>query len=126
VDRHLVVQGHFDIASGRNAMQQLLSRDPRPTAVFAGNDPMAIGAIYACRDAGLAIPGDISIVGAGNIEGVHHPFPFLTTVDWPRHDLGRTAASFLIEAIIHSEGEQSRVCVFEPTLLRRQSAGPAG
>ena len=87
--------GRFDIESGREAMRKLIALAPRPTAVFAGNDPMAIGAFYACKEAGLAVPADISIVGAGNIEGAHHPNPFLTTVDWPRVELGRAAAGAL-------------------------------
>jgi len=84
VNQKWIQAGNFDIGSGREAMQQLLRSRPRPTAVFAGNDPMAIGAVYALREAGLNIPGQVSVVGAGNIEGSHHPNPFLTTVDWPR------------------------------------------
>jgi LacI family transcriptional regulator len=82
--KELIESGNFDIQSGREAMKRLLQLKSPPTAVFAANDPMAIGAVYACRDAGLDVPLDISIVGAGNIEGAHHPNPFLTTVDWPR------------------------------------------
>ena len=115
-----VAAGRFDIESGRDAMKKLLALSPRPTAVFAGNDPMAIGAFYACREAGLAVPADISIVGAGNIEGAHHPNPFLTTVDWPRVDLGRAAAAMLIAAIANPSGA-ARVEILAPRLLLRQS-----
>ena len=118
-----IVSGDFGIDAGRVAMQRLLSIEPRPTAVFAANDPMAIGAVYACREAGLKIPSDISIVGAGNIEGPHHPTPFLTTVDWPREELGRVAAAMLLEAIKNPEHRESQDRVFEPKLLIRQSTG---
>jgi LacI family transcriptional regulator len=118
-----IVSGDFGIDSGREAMQRLLAVEPRPTAVFAANDPMAIGAVYACREAGLQVPADISIVGAGNIEGPHHPTPFLTTVDWPREELGRVAAAILLETIKHPEHRDPSMRVFEPRLLIRQSTG---
>ncbi len=124
VNRDWVVRGRFDIESGREAMRTLLQAEPRPTAVFAGNDPMAIGAVYACRDAGLAVPSDLSIIGAGNIEGAHHPNPFLTTVDWPRQELGRTAATLLIAAIAHPSHRNQGAKVFTPRLLNRQSTAP--
>jgi LacI family transcriptional regulator len=120
VRREWIVAGNFDIESGREAMRHLLRLNARPTAVFAGNDPMAIGAVYACRDAGLRIPADVSIVGAGNIEGAHHPNPFLTTVDWPRVELGKTAAALLLEVIANPGGAAAGK-VFEPRLLIRQS-----
>jgi len=117
--------GKFDIESGRQAMTALLRTKPRPTAVFAGNDPMGIGAVYACRDAGLAVPADISVVGAGNIEGTHHPNPFLTTIDWPRAELGRTAGNLLL-SIIRQGAEQNieTVKTLPPQLLIRQSTAP--
>ncbi len=117
--------GKFDIESGREAMAALLRTKPRPTAVFAGNDPMGIGALYACRDAGLSVPGDVSVVGAGNIEGAHHPNPFLTTIDWPRGELGRAAANLLL-SIIRQGAEQTieTVKILPPQLLIRQSTAP--
>jgi LacI family transcriptional regulator len=117
----LIAPGNFEIESGRRAMQRLLSAPLPPTAVFAANDPMAIGAVYACRDAGLQVPSDVSIIGAGNIEGMHHPNPFLTTIDWPRVDLGRAAARMLLEAIADPKRQEPALAVFAPTLLVRQS-----
>lgn len=121
VNRNWIVAGDFYIEGGRAAMKKLLELDPRPTGVFAANDPMAIGAVYACRDAGLRVPEDISIVGAGNIEGQHHPNPFVTTLDWPREELGRTAATLLLAVINEPGRATSTVKVFEPRLLLRQS-----
>ena len=121
VKREWVEQGDFQIAGGQAAMARLLARKRRPTAVFAANDPMAIGAIYACREAGLRVPEDVSVVGAGNIEGAHHPNPFVTTVDWPRVELGHAAARALLAAISGTERPGRAVTVFEPRLLVRQS-----
>jgi LacI family transcriptional regulator len=119
-----VVRGRFDMDSGREAMNQLLALHPRPTAVFAGNDPMAIGAMYACREAALDVPGDISIIGSGNIEGAYHPNPFLTTIDWPRVELGRTAGALLLAAIENPEQQRVLAETFAPQLLSRQSTRP--
>lgn len=125
INKEWVVHGTFDIESGRQAALNLFRAAAPPTAVFAGNDPMAIGAIYACRELGLAVPGEVSIVGAGNIEGAHHPNPFLTTIDWPRAELGRTAVTLLLAALANREHPQSRVEIFTPQLLCRQSTAPA-
>ena len=67
VDDSLVAEGTFLQADGEAAMRVLLQRSPRPSAVFVANDPMAIGAMKAVWDAGLRIPEDVAIVGAGNI-----------------------------------------------------------
>lgn len=125
-ERDFIVIGNFELESGREAMRKLLELNPRPTAVFAANDPMALGAVYACRDVGLEVPRDISIVGAGNIEGPHHPNPFLTTIDWPREELGRIAAGMLLEAIKNPRQPAPPSKVLKPRLLIRQStAKPA-
>jgi DNA-binding LacI/PurR family transcriptional regulator len=116
----LMPRGDFEIEGGRAAMKKLLMISRRPDAVFAANDPMAIGAVYACREAGLEVPGDVSIIGAGNIEGPHHPNPFLTTIDWARVELGRRAAELLISAIRGERPEAAEI-VLNPELLVRQS-----
>jgi len=119
-----IIPGNFDFESGGVAMRGLLALKPRPTAVFAANDPMAVGAIFACREAGLRVPEDISIVGAGNIEGQNDPSPFLTTLDWPREGLGRLAATLLLSAIDNPARNSREVRVLKPRLLARQSTGP--
>lgn len=120
VRKERIVAGNFGPEGGRSAMQQLLHLAHPPTAVFAANDPMAVGAIFACRDAGVRVPEDISIVGAGSIEGSNLPAPFLTTIDWPRRDLGRSAARMLLTKIANPEEESSET-VFDPQLLVRES-----
>jgi LacI family transcriptional regulator len=79
--------------------------------------------VHACREAGLEVPKDISIVGVGNIEGDQHPTPFLTTVDWPRDELGRTAARLLLEAFA-AKPEANPVRIFKSRLLVRKSTAP--
>jgi LacI family transcriptional regulator len=124
VNPKFTVKGGFDYNGGREAMTRLLAAKQQPTAVFAANDPSAIGAIQACREAGLRIPADISIIGAGNIEGAIHPSPFLTTADWPRLELGRAAAKMLLRMIPPKHEHRSQRKIFQPRILVRQSTGP--
>lgn len=119
------VTGDFTPAGGYEAMRRLLRLESRPTAVFAGNDPAAIGAVHACWDMGLAVPGDISIVGAGSIENSFYPTPFLTTIDWSRRELGAEAARILVNLVAGGPPPDKLDIVFRPTLLVRKSTGPA-
>jgi LacI family transcriptional regulator len=115
-----IAASDYQKQGGFTAMQALLQASRRPTAVFATNDPSAIGAIAACREAGLDVPRDMSIVGAGCIEGSYHPNPFVTTVDWPRTELGRRAAEMLLSMVAGEKIEQRHV-VLKPQLRVRQS-----
>jgi LacI family transcriptional regulator len=122
-----IASGAFQIVDGYEAMQRLLALPQRPTAVFATNDPAGIGAIRACRDSGLRVPEDVSIVGAGTVEGPLYPNPFLTTVDWSRQTLGESAALMLLDSIRNDAsrtGREFHEKIAEPGLLIRQSTAP--
>jgi LacI family transcriptional regulator len=94
-----VVRGGFKEADGYRGMKKLLTMKPRVDAVFAANDPSAIGAMKAVWDAGLRVPEDVAIVGAGDIAlGDLLRVP-LTTISWSREDQGRTAAELLLDRI---------------------------
>jgi LacI family transcriptional regulator len=126
ISSNWIVQTSFDMEGGRRATERLLSRALFPTAIFAANDPLALGAIYSCREAGLRIPQDVSVMGVGNIEGPYHPNPFLTTIDWPRQELGRKAASFLLQALSGPERNSTNSYVFQPQVLARHSTAAVG
>lgn len=124
VDKEWITGKDFVNTTGYACMRKLLQLRPRPTAVFAANDPLAIGAVKACREMGFRVPEDISIVGAGCVEGDHNPNPFLTTVYWPNQEMGRAAAQLLLDAIANSEGGETHIRTFAPKLLVRHSSGP--
>lgn len=85
------VQGDSTVASGEAAMEQLLARQPVPTAIFAANDEMAIGAIRAAKRAGLKVPQDLSVIGF-NDQGLAEIYdPQLTTIRIPTRELGYRA-----------------------------------
>ena len=89
----------FEFVEGRAAMQRMLQLDRPPTAVFCANDVQAIGALSECRDAGLSVPSDISIVGFDDMPIAQYITPKLTTVRVPAQEMGDSAAKRLIAAI---------------------------
>ncbi|GAP63328.1 LacI family transcriptional regulator [Ardenticatena maritima] len=112
--------GDFSERSGQKAMRRLLQVSPRPTAVYAINDRMAIGAIRAARDAGLNVPDDISVVGFDDIPVAPYINPPLTTMRQPLYELGAEAARLLHEIIANGAASVSRV-VLPATLIERNT-----
>ncbi|MEU4688302.1 LacI family DNA-binding transcriptional regulator [Actinoplanes sp. NPDC023714] len=91
-----VVAGDFYLDSGHAAMTRLLARDPRPTAVFAAGDEMAVGAIKAIHEAGLRVPDDVAVIGFDDIEVAALIPPGLTTVTQDKIGFGTAAAESLM------------------------------
>jgi LacI family transcriptional regulator len=87
-------------------MERLLEAHPLPTAIFAGNDKMAIGALQVAKERGLRAHQDITIVGFDGIEAVKYTDPPLPTVEQPLGELGRVAATILMERIKGGEAKQ--------------------
>ncbi|MCM3633889.1 LacI family DNA-binding transcriptional regulator [Paenibacillus camelliae] len=115
-----VIEGGYTLDSGKAAMKQLLMLEQRPTAVFACNDILAIGAIQAVRESGLRVPEDISIVGYDNTILATIVDPPLTTVAQPIKEIGERAVALLVEQIQSKESLRQRV-VLMPDLVVRQS-----
>jgi LacI family transcriptional regulator len=104
-DPALIMQGDYTREGGRLAMHRLLALSAPPTAVFAGNDLMALGALVAAREAGVRVPEDIAIVGYDDIPEASVAVPALTTVAVPKYEMGRVAAELLL-ARLRGEGSQ--------------------
>ncbi len=94
-----IVQGDFTLKSGSFAMEKLLLSKPLPTAVFALNDMMAIGAMATARRNGYRIPEDFSIIGFDNIELASAIVPSLTTIAQPVGQIAETAVDRLLEKV---------------------------
>ncbi|HWD41494.1 MAG TPA: LacI family DNA-binding transcriptional regulator [Fimbriimonas sp.] len=99
VPPHWVEFGNFTNPGGAAAMSRLLSLKPYPTAVFCANDEMAMAAIEVIKQAGLDVPGDISVLGFDNIPASAIIQPALTTVNHPLDTITKAAASSLYELI---------------------------
>lgn len=109
---------------GRRLMELLLTRDgPRPTALFAHNDSMAIGALAALRAAGLGCPDDISILGYNDAPLVDHIYPPLSTIRFPSDKIGRFAADIAM-ALIEDPRSVVGSTTFPPELVVRESTAP--
>jgi LacI family transcriptional regulator len=114
----------FSEESGYRAMQKLLGLSDRPTAVFAGNDMVAYGAMQAILDAGLSIPEDISIAGFDDDYLSRYLNPALTTVAQPSVGLGEAAARLLIQEITTPREPKSRgnERIILPTILAKRES----
>jgi DNA-binding LacI/PurR family transcriptional regulator len=130
-DERLLREGDFGERSGYESAQSLLAQEPRPAAIFAANDLMAVGAMAAVRDAGLAVPGDVSIVGFDGIVLGSYVRPALTTVSIPTYELGAAAMRMLLELVERKQDPQRGPApedggtVWLPTeLVVRESSGP--
>ena len=122
-----LVPAGFMEADGYRAMKRLLTVKPRIDAVFAANDPAAIGAMKAIWEAGLTVPDDIAVVGVGNITFGDMLRVPLTTVSWSRTEVGREAATLLLNRLDDqgAEDEAPRRVIVPPRLIVRESSGYA-
>lgn len=118
-----IVRGGFMDADGYRAMQRLLEVRPRVDAVFAANDPAAIGAMQAIWEAGLRVPDDIAVIGAGDIAHGDLLRVPLTTVGWAKEELGRRAAELIFDQIGGREELAFRRVIIPPRLVIRESSG---
>jgi LacI family transcriptional regulator len=117
------VEAGFMESDGYRAMKTLLAVRPHIDAVFAANDPAAIGAMKAIWEAGLRVPDDIAVVGAGDIaHGDLLKVP-LTTVSWSRKEQGLNAAELLLNGLDRDQKDAPRRVIIPPRLVVRESSG---
>lgn len=103
-DEQLVRAGDWGVQSGYDATRELLALTARPTAIFAANDLMALGAIYAAQEAGLRVPGDLAVVGYDDRDFAGYIRPAITTIRMPCEEMGCAGAEMLLNLI---EGKTS-------------------
>lgn len=99
LESDLVTEGPWTQKGGYGAVRVLLQRRPLPTAVFAANDLMAIGAMLGIQEAGLRIPDDIAVAGFDNIDQAACVTPSLTTVHQPKYEAGKKLAEILFHRL---------------------------
>ena len=98
-DERLIVQGAYGLQAGERAAEQLLLQRERPTAVFCFSDEIALGCMYALRQNGFDVPGDVSVIGFDDIPFARYSAPSLTTIAQPTEDIGKACASLLLDLI---------------------------
>ncbi len=121
------IAGDFTESSGFHAAAPLLALDPRPTAVFAANDSMAIGLMSALSAQSVHVPADMAVAGFDDIAIAQYLSPPLTTVHVDAYELGAQAVRLLVAAIGAEKGALARRVVLPATVVVRQSCGaPSG
>jgi len=112
----------FTEDDGYLAMKSWIADGELPSAIFAANDPAAIGAMTALHEAAIRVPDDVAIVGAGRIHYGDMLRVPLTTVTWSTLEMGQAAASLLLDSIT-GRSKTARQVVVKPELVIRQSCG---
>jgi LacI family transcriptional regulator len=121
-----VARGNFTTESGHAATSALLDLEEPPTAIFAFNDEMAIGALHAAHERGLQLPEELSVVGFDDLGGAAIVAPALTTVRQPLAEMGRMAVSLLIRLLDNQRLEALNVELATKLIVRRSTAPPRG
>ncbi len=121
----MIAEGAYTFDSGEKCAITLLHGKERPSAIFAGNDEMAMGVYSAARKAGLRIPEDISVVGYDDTPVVARVWPPMTSVRSPIRDVGFSAAKLLMDQKDLAGGAASgHKDIFELELIVRESTAP--
>jgi LacI family transcriptional regulator len=114
--------GEYEDSAGYSAMRRLLALEPRPDGVFCYNDPVAAGAIKAILEAGLKVPQDVAVIGAGNVHYSDLLRVPLSTIDQSSSLIGQTAAELLMDAMRTKGSIVPRRILFSPQLVVRESS----
>jgi DNA-binding LacI/PurR family transcriptional regulator len=120
----VVIHGDHTFHGGYAMMHAALAKDARITAVFAGNDVIAFGAVRAILEAGRNIPDDISIIGFDNVELAIVMHPPLTTIHQPKYEIGHAAVDMLLNAGARAAVRLPEHRILGVTLIERQSCAP--
>jgi LacI family transcriptional regulator len=118
-----VYRGSFTQNSGFEMAKEAMSLTPRPTAIFAANNFIAIGVMKAMQELELSVPEDIALVGFDDLPESLVVFPFLTAAAQPAHEMAIIATRLLLDRITGEASEGSQELVLPTELIIRQSAG---
>jgi LacI family transcriptional regulator len=122
-DDLILVEYPYGIENGASGFEAVIGHNPKPTAIFCGNDVLAVGALRRARELGFHVPNDVSITGFDDIELAQLVHPMLTTVHVPHREMGRTAARTLVDMVL--SGEPAKPTELAVTLKLRESLGKA-
>lgn len=124
--KEFVAEGAFTYESGVRAARKLLAKDDRPTAIFAANDEMAFGVMNVAHELGIAVPGDLSVVGFDGTRFATFVIPSLSTIRRPSRDMAGLGARKLLAFINGGvDAARSFETMVSPQFMPRESTGPA-
>ena len=122
--RSFEMDGDFTERSGYAAAVQLTETKPRPTAIFAANDSMAVGALSALADRNIAVPQEMTVVGFDDIPIAHYVAPPLTTIRVEIAELGRRSFAVLCDSIRDTTHPKRQECIGTTLVVRKSCAAP--
>jgi LacI family transcriptional regulator len=122
--RSLIARGNYTFETGVTAAERLLDLSPRPTAIFASNDEMAAGVVFAARERGISVPEELSVIGFDDTPIAAHIWPPLTTVRWPIVSMARSAARKLVGDMVGGQAAGEQPSELPSTLVKRASVAP--
>ncbi len=125
VDWEMVLYGDFSLDSGYQLACQALQSEQRPTAYFAGNNFLAIGALRALRDAGLKVPEQVALVGFDDLPEALMIDPFLTVAVQPAYEMGFKATELLLARLSGHVAAECQEIVLPVEIVVRRSSGMA-
>ena len=117
----IVRHGDFSLQAGYEMCKDVMAVDPRPTAIFAANNFLAIGTQHALEELGLRIPEDVALVGLDDLPTEMVTFPFLTVAAQPAEEMGRRAVQLLLERIRDPNGTPEEIVLPTELTIRRSS-----
>jgi len=124
-DPKLVRNGDWLPLTGYLHTRDLMAQDDPPTAIFCGNDLMAIGAMEALSELGLKVPEDISVMGYDDQELARYTHPPLSTLVLPNYEMGQRAVEALLDITVHSKPAGPQTIRIDGPLVQRDSTSPA-
>jgi LacI family transcriptional regulator len=117
--------GLFSQASGNSLTRIIFEKEPKPTAIFAANNLVAIGALRALNELGYRIPNDVALVSFDDIPDNLTIFPFMTAVSQPSYEMGKSATELLISRIKNGSNAGYKDIIFPVDFIKRDSSGSA-
>ena len=121
-DPNLVAEGTWEVQSAYPVTKKFLAMKDRPTAIFAANDYMALGAIYTIQDSGLKVPDDIAVVGYDDRDIASFSKPTITTICPPSYEMGKIAARLILDRL-ENQVENTDPIKVQGKLIIRESCG---
>ncbi|WP_245590494.1 LacI family DNA-binding transcriptional regulator [Aneurinibacillus terranovensis] len=119
VQDFFIQEGDFSVKSGYDIMMKFLASEQKPTAIFASSDAMALGALKACKNKGLRVPDDISIIGFDDIPLCTLVEPELTTISQPKYEMGCQAMKMLLNIIDKNDLQQKQIVLPHKLIIRQ-------
>jgi LacI family transcriptional regulator len=119
-----VFRGQFTIESGREMAQAAMALNPRPTALFAANNFIAIGVLHLLDELGMRVPEDVAVVGFDDLPPAMVVFPFLTVSAQPAFEMGQKGVGLLVDRLAGRTSKAQEVVLPTELVIRRSSGRP--